>query len=67
MVTRWPSLKPQAAEIIRVEQDDVAAFDAAVDVVVFVDNRVKLAFTADRHDADFIGFGAGEVGQIVHV
>ena len=40
------------------EQDHVAAVDAAVDVFVFVDDRVELAFAADRHQAEFAGAGA---------
>ena len=59
--------KPQAAKVVGVEEDDVAAFDASVDVVVFVDDCVELALTANCHHSDLVGFSACEAGQIVYV
>jgi len=43
-------------------EDDVAAFDVAVEVVVFVDDGVELAFAADGHQAELVVVGAGECG-----
>ena len=56
-------LQAEAGEVVGVEQDHVAAVDAAVDVVVFVDDGVELAFAADRHQAEFAGGGAVQSGQ----
>ncbi len=48
-VTRWSALQAQPRDVVRVQQDHVAAVLAAVEVVVLVDDRVELPFAADGH------------------
>lgn len=60
-------LEPQAAEVVGVEHDHVTLVDAAVDVFVFVNDRVELAFAADCHQAELAFAGAGKIGQVVRV
>ncbi len=66
-VTRSPSFKPKRREVVGVEQDHVAAVDAAVDVFVFVDDRVELALAAERHQADLAVAGALQLRQLVRM
>src|SRR3954452_5643643 len=49
------------------EQDHVATFDAAINIVVFVDDRVELTFAADRHEAKFTTVAARERRELVDV
>ena len=60
-------IRTEAGQVVGVEQDDVAAVDAAVDIFIFIDDGVELAFAAERHEANLAVGGALQIGQLVRV
>ncbi len=47
-------LQAESAHVFGMEQNHVAAVDAAVEIVIFVHDGIELAFAANRHQAKLI-------------